>query len=152
MSLYGITTKQILAYFRTVLDDLKHHHATLKLKICKWFQDRCEFLGVDFTVGGTQPVHSKNEAFAKLEKPNTWGDLCMLISLFGLYRKFLNLYEMGIRTCSYILSKYPQPGKLSRKKEMELMQNLWTLDDQILLEIIMEEIMEGPTLVRPYPS
>ena len=30
--LYGYTAEQILAYFRTVLDFLKHHRATLKLK------------------------------------------------------------------------------------------------------------------------
>ena len=30
--LCGCTTKHILAYFRTVLDVLKHHHNTLRLK------------------------------------------------------------------------------------------------------------------------
>ena len=38
--LYGRTAGHCLEYFRTVLDVLKHHHATLKLKKCKWFQDR----------------------------------------------------------------------------------------------------------------
>ena len=28
--MYGLTAKKILAYFRKVLDVLKHHHATLK--------------------------------------------------------------------------------------------------------------------------
>ena len=32
--------------------------------------------------GGTQHAKSKSEAFAKLEGPNTWGDLRMLIGLF----------------------------------------------------------------------
>ena len=44
--LYGITAEYILAYFRTVLDFLKHHRATLKLKKYKWFQDRCKFVGI----------------------------------------------------------------------------------------------------------
>ena len=83
--LYGRTANQILAYFRTVLDFLKHHCATLKLKICKWFQDRCEFSGMDMTAGVTQPSHPKNEYFAKLERPNTLVDLHMLIGIFGLY-------------------------------------------------------------------
>ena len=53
--LYGRTSKKILSHFRTVLDVLKHHHATLKLKKRKWFQDRCGFLGMDVTSDGTQP-------------------------------------------------------------------------------------------------
>ena len=35
--LYGRTSEQLLAYFTTVLDVLKHQPATLKLKKCKWF-------------------------------------------------------------------------------------------------------------------
>ena len=83
--LYGSTAEQILAYFRTVLDVLKHHHDTLKLKKCKWFQDKCKFLGMEVAAGGTKYKQSKNEAFSKLEKPNTWGDLHMIIGILGFY-------------------------------------------------------------------
>ena len=54
------TSKQLLAYFRTVLDILKHHRTTLEQKNCKRFQDMCEFVGVDVSSGGTQHEHSKN--------------------------------------------------------------------------------------------
>ena len=40
IALYGLTDEKLLDYFRTVLDVLKQHHATLKLKNCKWFQYR----------------------------------------------------------------------------------------------------------------
>ena len=33
--LYGRTEKHLIEYFRTVLEVLKHHRATLKLKNCK---------------------------------------------------------------------------------------------------------------------
>ena len=36
--MYGRTSEQFLAYFRTVLDVLKQHHAKLKFIRCKWFQ------------------------------------------------------------------------------------------------------------------
>ena len=36
MSLYGCTDKQLLAYFRTFLDVMKHQHATIKLKKYKF--------------------------------------------------------------------------------------------------------------------
>ena len=58
--LYGRTADQLLAYFRTVLDVLKHHHTTLKLKKCKWFQDKCEFVDMDVEAGVTQSAQSKN--------------------------------------------------------------------------------------------
>ena len=38
--LYGRASEQFLDYLRTVLDVLKHHYATIKLKKRKWFQDR----------------------------------------------------------------------------------------------------------------
>ena len=69
--LYGCTDENILVYFRTVLGFLKHHIPTLKLKKCKWFQYRYEFVVMDVAAGVTQPAQSKNEAFAKIERPNT---------------------------------------------------------------------------------
>ena len=114
--LYGRTSEQILDYFRTVLDILKHHRATLKLKKLKWFQDRCEFVGVDVVAVGKKPEQSKNEAFTKLEQPNTWGDFRMLIGLFGFYRQLFPLYELDIKPWRYIFSNLPQPGTLSQKE------------------------------------
>ena len=35
---------------------------------------------------------------------------------------------------------------------MELMQNLWNIEDQMLLERLKKDILSGPTLARPYPS
>ena len=80
---------------------------------------------MDLVAGGTKPAQSKNEAFAKIERPNTWGDLHMLIGIFGFYSQFLTLYEMDISICRYIFSNQPQPGTLYQKEEIELMQNLW---------------------------
>ena len=57
----------------------------------------------------------------------------MLIVIFVLYSQFLPLYELDVIPWRYILSKQPQPGTLSQKKEMEIMQNLWNLEDQRLL-------------------
>ena len=69
--LYRCTSRQLLDYFRTVLDVLKHHRATLKLKKCKLFQYMCKFVGMNVEAGGTQPAQSQNGAFANLEQPNT---------------------------------------------------------------------------------
>ena len=103
--LYGRTAKQLLDYFRTVLDVLKRHRITLKPKNCKWFQGRCEFVGMDVSAGGKQTEQSNNEAFTKLEGPNTRGDLHMIIGVFVFYIQFFPLYELDIRPWRYILLK-----------------------------------------------
>ena len=113
--LYGRTSKQILAYFITVLYVLKLHHATLKLKRCKWFQYRYEFVVMDVAAGGTQPAQSKSGAFFKIESPNTGGYLRILIGIFGVYSQFLPLYELYVIPWGYILSKQPQLGSLSKQ-------------------------------------
>ena len=51
--LYGRTAEQLLDYFRTVLDVIKQHPATINSKKCTWFQDRCEFVGIDVAAGQT---------------------------------------------------------------------------------------------------
>ena len=55
--------------------------------------------------GVTQTAHSKNEAFAKIEQPNIWGDLRMIIRIFVFYSQFLTLYELDIIPWRQILSK-----------------------------------------------
>ena len=81
--LYGRTSMHFLDYLKTVMDFLKYHRATLKLKKCKWFQDRCEFVGMDVAAGETQPEQSKSETFYKLDRPNTRGGVCIIIDLLG---------------------------------------------------------------------
>ena len=61
--LYGCIADQLLASFRIVLNFLKHHCATLKLEKSKWFQDRCDFVGVYVAAGGKQLEKSKDKAF-----------------------------------------------------------------------------------------
>ena len=102
--------------------------------------------------GGTKLTKSKNEAAAKLERPNTRGDPRMLVGIFGLYRRLLNLYDMEIRSWIYILSRKPQLGTLYQKEEMKMMQNIWTPDVQRLMERLKKDILSGPTLARPDQS
>ena len=51
----------------------------------------------------------------------------MLIGILILYNQFLPLYDLGIIPWRYIFLKQPQPGTLSKKEEMELMQKLWNI-------------------------
>ena len=76
----------------------------------------------------------------------------MLIGISGLYSQFLTLYELDIRPWRYILSKQTQPGALSQKEDMELIQNLCNPEYQRLLERLKKYILSGPILgtLDPY--
>ena len=62
---------------------------------------------MDIAESGTQPAHSKNEVFSKIEQRNTWEDLRMIIGIFGLYSQFLPLYDLDIIPWSYNFQKHP---------------------------------------------
>ena len=47
------------------------------------------FVRIDVAAGATKPTHYKNEAFSKIEQPNSWGDLHIIIGIFGFYNQFL---------------------------------------------------------------
>ena len=49
---------------------------------------------MNVAAGVTHTEHSKNEAFFKLEQPNKWVDLLMIIGIFRLYSQLLTLYEL----------------------------------------------------------
>ena len=66
----------------------------------------------------------------------------MLIGVFGFYSQFLHLYHMYIRYWKYIFSNKTKPGTLSQKEDMELIQNLWNIEDQRLLERLKKNIYQ----------
>ena len=123
---YGRDQEQLLNYFQAVLDILKHYRATINLKKCKWFQDRCEFVGVDVGAKGNSPAHSKFDAFEKLGRPRTWSDIRMLIGVFGFYSKHLPMFELEISPWRKVLMCQPEPGEMSKNEEADKMAGLWT--------------------------
>ena len=58
----------------------------------------------------TQPVHTKNDLFSKLERPNTRGDLRMLIEFLDSTASFPPT-QFG----NYILEKYPVKKSSTRE-------------------------------------
>jgi hypothetical protein len=150
--LYGDSVKSLLAYFRCFLEVLQEHRATINLKKCKWFRDRCEFVGVDITPEGNRPAQSKYHSFQALARPQTWHDLRMLIGFFGFYSKFLPLYETRIKPWRTILAKLPKPGELEPAAEREEMTRLWDDEHEKVLSELKRDILAGPVLARPDPN
>jgi len=85
--LTGIGSKVIVNDDVLLYGSTPNHCATINLKKCKFFHDKCEFVGVDVVTEGNKLAESKYAAFRRLEQPNTFGDLQMLIRLFGFYSK-----------------------------------------------------------------
>lgn len=122
--IYGRKKDQLLQYFRSVLNVLKHYRATINLRKCKWFHSWCEFVGVDVGARGNSPARSKFTAFEKLGQPHTWADLRMLAGVFGFYNKHLPLYELRITPWRRVLVAQPPPGEMSRKEEVALLASI----------------------------
>jgi hypothetical protein len=107
---FGRTKDEYLRYFKCILEVLMHYQATINLRKCKWFQDKCEFVGVDVCSGGNRPAPSKFAAFEKLGPPQTWSGIRMLIGVFGFYSKHIPLFELELGPWREILVKQPELG------------------------------------------
>ena len=57
--LYRHTEEHNISHLITALYFLKHPHAAINMKNCKWFQYGCEFLGMEMEAGVTQPKQLK---------------------------------------------------------------------------------------------
>eukprot|EP00957_Ditylum_brightwellii_P129685 9892764-Ditylum_brightwellii.AAC.1 len=147
--LHGREARELLRYFRIVLEVFQHHRATVKLQKCRWFQSQCKFVGIDVCAGGNKPAASKYEAFKQLQRPNRWADLWMLIGVFGFYSRHLPLYELDLGPWRAILARQSQPGEVAVDEEMEKMARLWTKECKQLLNCLKADILAGPMLSRP---
>ena len=142
--IYGRDSDELIRYFGVVVDVIKHHRATLKLKKCKWFGKSCEFVGVDVTSEGNKPAESKLQAFLDLPAPRTWHDLRMIIGAFGFYGKWIPNYELVILPWRDLLAQQPDHGK-----EIITLDKIWKKEHQDLLDRLKRLIVGGPLLQRP---
>ena len=67
----GRVKDKLLRYFKCIMEIFMHYRATINLRKCKWFQDKCKFVRVDVCAGGNRPAHSKFSTFDKLGPPQT---------------------------------------------------------------------------------
>jgi hypothetical protein len=147
--LFASCVMTLLAYFRIVLQTLKHYSATLKLKKTNFLAKHVEFVGVDVNQDGNSPAESKYAAFRKIPAPETWADLLMLVGMFGFYSKWIENYEIRIGWWRLIAKQRPKPGSVTVEEEIQRMKKLWTTNDDLLLAQLKEEVLNKPTLARP---
>ena len=56
--LYAHTVAALLKYFELVLEVLKHYRVTVKLRKCRFVQQKVEFVGVDILAQENSPAKS----------------------------------------------------------------------------------------------
>ena len=80
---YAEDIDTLFKYFQCALDVLLQYRVTIRLKKCQWLPPTIKFVGIQLGPNGNSPAQSKFPAFAKLPPPETFGDLQILIGMFG---------------------------------------------------------------------
>jgi hypothetical protein len=146
--LYAKHPVVLLAYFMAILKVLLHHRVSIKLRKARFIPSSAEFVGMDLLSNGNTPASSKYKAIRELKRPVTFGDLHMLIGLFGFYSKWIPWFEDKVHPWRKILTKKP-PVDVSKAEEAAKMDTLWTDNDSVIFEDFKESIISGPVLKRP---
>ena len=138
----------LMAYFMAILQVFVHHRVSIKLRKTRFLPARAEFVGLDLLPEGNAPASSKYAAIRELSRPTLFGDLHMLIGLFGFYSRWIPWYEELIASWRAILKKKP-PVDTDPDTEARLLTELWTPKEDSLLHVMKEAILSGPVLKRP---
>ena len=144
-------SQTLIKYFECVLKVLLHYRCTAKLKKCRFLPSIAEFVGLDVHPEGNAPTRSKNEAFRKLGKPDTFTDLNMLIGCFGFYQEHIPLYEVRIKRWRD-LQKLRPPTGTPKNQDKEILDKVWGPEDEKLLQELKNIILSEPILKRPDPN
>ena len=148
--LHGNHIPKLLAYFRIVLTFFMHYRVTVSLKKCRLLPSSAEFVGYDMEADGNRPAKSKDHLFENLRisKPESMGDLRILIGLLGFYQEWIPLFEVRIKQWRDYQKDLP-PGKQSKEDEKNYFELHWNESDEKLRTELLNEIKQRPTLARP---
>ena len=116
-------------------------------------------MGVDIMATGNAPATSKYKSITDLQKPRALPNWRLLIGLFGFYRKWLPYYKTRVAGWR---QKCKQPTKKEKEKlekaqlpeppdadKSAKIKELWTKEDEQLLDQLKKEIICGPVLKHP---
>jgi RNase H-like domain found in reverse transcriptase len=148
--LFAKHTVPLLAYFTAVLQVFIHHRVSIKLRKTWFLPSSAQFVGQDLKAKGNAPAASKYAAIHALGRPLSFGDLHMLVGLFGFYSQWILVpwFEEKIGPWRFILKKKP-PVHTSVEEEAAKLEENWMSVAALLLEEMKEAIISGPVLKHP---
>ena len=131
--------KDVFVYSEDVLvasSDIEVHIETLDLLLtglyeygfrvnltkCKWLQATVDFLGIEISPEGIQPLASLIESLIGLEKPKNYKELRRIMGMFSFYRKHIPQYAKIIEPLQQLLNE-SQPIKRKRRNKNNLLLN-----------------------------
>ncbi|XP_046407908.1 uncharacterized protein LOC124172512 [Ischnura elegans] len=120
------------------LQIMREEGLTLRLKKCKFFQKRVDFLGYEITSKGIRPGKTKIAAVEDFKTPTTVHEVRRFCGLASYFRKFIEGYAAIAKPLT----------KLLRKDE----KFVWGEDQQRAFEEIKRKLITRPILVLYDPE
>ena len=101
----GDFTIKIIA--RCVCMIARKYNLTWKLKKCRQFPDKVEFVGVDIAKNGNTPAESKKARLSAWALPKIPRDIMAFISYAAFYRRWIPYFERKIYPLREIIKEFP---------------------------------------------
>lgn len=150
-----------IEHLRKVLRRLREHGVKLKPKKCTLFKQEVSFLGRLVSQNGycMDPKATSHLQAWKHTKPSTIGDVRKLMGLLGVYRRQIKNFAQKAKPIYDLLKErdsqvdpegsrthkpVPKKGQPSSRTPVQ-----WTLEHQIVLENLIDQISSPPVLAYP---
>ena len=138
--LYATTIENAFIILESVCIVARKYHLTWKLKKCRWFPKKVEFVGVDVSQKGNMPASSKEKIIKEWKPPTTPREIMSFISFGNFYFRWIPFYEIKIRPLRELITKYPLDAKLTEKQ--------YTTHHKDIYNFIKEKLLSSPIVQR----
>jgi hypothetical protein len=105
--LHTLTEDNAFITLRGVCLVARKYHLTLKLKKCRWFPQKLEYVGVDLSLQGNQPASSKFGLLKTWKTPATPRAIMSFIGFAIFYVKWIPYFELKVKPLRELISQHP---------------------------------------------
>ena len=133
--IYSRNLEEHIQHIEKVLQKLREYNLVIKLKKCKFCQNKIEFLGHEIGEKGLKPNAKKIEAIDRIKEPETITEVRSFLGLCSYYRRFVKDF-----------SKIAKPLTELTKKDIPF---VWTQKCQESFDKLKRILVENPILAHP---
>eukprot|EP00978_Attheya_sp_CCMP212_P028534 scaffold98746_cov61-Attheya_sp.AAC.5 len=138
--LYAISlSENSFTILRAVCTVARKYHLTWKLKKCRWFPKKFEYVGVDLSIEGNQPASSKFELIKTWKTPTTPRKIMSFIRFAIFYVRRIPYFELRAKPMRELISAHPIDHNFEEGQFNDACQKAYTnLKDHILSAPILQ--------------